>query len=258
MSSAATIRPPARAGRVVVRPTGARHMAGVAGGLPGPSSEGQRPPRPRAALDAEPHPSAPILAVDGRPLVRAGLARLAAGALECPVEPVSDLAEARAVIRATGCAPRALLIGVRRGQDPKALVGDAMRFGVPVICAIDDQNEALVRSALAAGASGYVVIEQAETTSLRATLRGIEAGEPAASIGSGETADQDAGRAAPMTGRSLEVLGSLADGLHDHEIAIRLGISTSSVRKHIASAQTRLRARTRTQAVAMAAREGLL
>ena len=40
--------------------------------------------------------------------------------------------------------------------------------------------------------------------------------------------------------------------------AIRLGISTSSVRKHIASAQTRLGARTRTQAVATAARVGLL
>ena len=74
----------------------------------------------------------------------------------------------------------------------------------------------------------------------------------------GGLGDVRADRPASVTERSLEVLGSLADGLHDHEIAIRLGISTSSVRKHIASAQTRLGARTRTQAVATAAREGLL
>jgi DNA-binding NarL/FixJ family response regulator len=61
-----------------------------------------------------------------------------------------------------------------------------------------------------------------------------------------------------ITARSLEVLRSLAEGLHDDEIAERLGISTSSVRKHICGAQERLRARTRTQAVAMAARWGFL
>jgi DNA-binding CsgD family transcriptional regulator len=54
------------------------------------------------------------------------------------------------------------------------------------------------------------------------------------------------------------VLRSLADGLHDEEIGDRLGISTSSVRKHIAASQQRLEARTRTQLVAIAARSGLL
>jgi DNA-binding NarL/FixJ family response regulator len=132
-----------------------------------------------------------------------------------------------------------------------------MRFGVPVICAVDEESEAVIRSVFAAGAHGYVVTDQLEAESLRATLAGIEAGEhvqPLIHAGVGGMR----GRAALVTERSLEVLGSLADGLHDHEIAILLGISTSSVRKHIASAQTRLGARTRTQAVATAAREGLL
>jgi DNA-binding NarL/FixJ family response regulator len=197
------------------------------------------------------------LAVDRRPLVRAGLARLAGTALECRIEAVADLAEADVALRASATEPRALLIGVRRGEDPARLVGDALRFGVPVICAIDDEDEAVARAALAAGAGGCLVIERAGAESLRATLLAIESGErrrPAGpAIGEARSV-----RTAPVTERSLEVLGSLADGLHDHEIAVRLGISTSSVRKHIASAQTRLRARTRTQAVAMAAREGLL
>jgi DNA-binding NarL/FixJ family response regulator len=216
-------------------------------------------PRRRGGGPSHPaHRSAPIVAVDRRPLVRAGLARLAGRALGCRVEAVADLAEARTVLRASGSDARALLIGVARGEDPGRMISAAMRFGVPVLCAVDDDSEMVIRSLLAAGAHGYVVIEQIEAESLRATLVGIETGERVLPPVRGRLGEAQAGRAAPMTERALEVLGSLADGLHDHEIAVLLGISTSSVRKHIASAQTRLGARTRTQAVAAAARAGLL
>ena len=162
------------------------------------------------------------------------------------------------MLRAGGCAPRALLVGLRRDEDPRPLVIGAMRFGVPVICAVDDEEGDVVPAARAAGARGHLVIERASAHALRSMLDRIESGEPAIAL-YGESASRvRAGRPAPVTERSLEVLGSLAEGLHDHEIGVRLGISTSSVRKHIAGAQTRLRARTRTQAVAMAAREGLL
>jgi DNA-binding NarL/FixJ family response regulator len=211
------------------------------------------------ALDAPGAPSeshAPVLAVDRRPLVRAGLARLGAGALGCLARGVADLPEAAALLAATGSTPRALLIGVRRGEDPTALVAEALRFGVPVICAVDDEDGLSARRALAAGADAHIVIDHADVPALRATLRRIETGELASAPAPDD--ERRIGHPAAVTQRSLEVLGSLADGLHDHEIAVRLGISTSSVRKHIASAQTRLRARTRTQAVATAAREGLL
>lgn len=210
------------------------------------------------AANGRPDPSAPIFAVDPRPLVRAGLARLASNALACRVDAVADLAEAAVALRVSGSSPRALLLGMRRDEDPRLLVTGAMRFGVPVICAVDREDDDVVSAAMAAGAGGYLVIEQASAESLRATLHRIEAGEPATALGGGPAGHVRAGGAAPVTERSLEVLGSLADGLHDHEIGVRLGISTSSVRKHIASAQTRLRARTRTQAVAVAARQGLL
>ena len=233
-------------------------MTAAASALSMPVRPVHAPPRLADATNGRLQHSAPIVAVDRRPLVRAGLARLAGSALDCRVEAVADLAEAGAVLRATASDPRALLIGVPRGEDPAQVIGEAMGFGVPVLCAVDDQSETVIRSVLAAGAHGYVVIEQLEAESLRATLSGIEAGEPVTALIGGGLGDVRADRPASVTERSLEVLGSLADGLHDHEIAIRLGISTSSVRKHIASAQTRLGARTRTQAVATAAREGLL
>jgi DNA-binding NarL/FixJ family response regulator len=210
------------------------------------------------AANGRPDPSAPIVVVDRRPLVRAGLARLASTTLACRVDAVADLAEAAVALRVRGSAPRALLLGMRRDEDPTPLVTSAMRFGVPVICAVDSKDDDVAPAAIAAGAGAYLVIEQASGESLRAALHRIEAGEPEAALGVGSASHVQAGEGAPVTERSLEVLGSLADGLHDHEIGVRLGISTSSVRKHIASAQTRLRARTRTQAVAVAARQGLL
>lgn len=233
-------------------------MAAAASALIAPVRPVHAPPRLARAARVEAQRSAPIVAVDRRPLVRAGLARLAGSTLDCRVEAVADLAEVPAALRALESDPRALLIGVPRGEDAARMIGEAMRFGVPVVCALDDETEAVTRSALAAGAHGYVVIEQIEAESLRATLSGIESGEPVPSPVGGGRGDVRAGGAASVTERSLEVLGSLANGLHDHEIAIRLGISTSSVRKHIASAQTRLGARTRNQAVAAAARAGLL
>ena len=233
-------------------------MSAAASVLKTPPRGVHAPPRLADVADGRPQLSAPIVAVDRRPLVRAGLARLAAGALDCRVEAVADLAEAGALLRAIEPGFRALLIGVPGGEDPSQMVGGAMRFGVPVICAVDEESEAVIRSVLAAGAHGYVVTDQLEAESLRATLSGIEAGEPVQPLIDAGVGGMRAGRAALVTKRSLEVLGSLADGLHDHEIAILLGISTSSVRKHIASAQARLGARTRTQAVATAAREGLL
>jgi DNA-binding NarL/FixJ family response regulator len=210
------------------------------------------------AADGRTDPSAQIVAVDRRPLVRLGLARLAGNALACRVEAVADLAEAAAVFRASDAPPRAVLLGTARNEDPGLLVTGAMRFGVPVICAVDNEEDDVLPAAIAAGARACLVIGQASAESLRATMSRIEAGEPATALAGGPASHARAGRGAPVTERSLEVLGSLADGLHDHEIGVRLGISTSSVRKHIASAQTRLRARTRTQAVAMATREGLL
>jgi DNA-binding NarL/FixJ family response regulator len=114
-----------------------------------------------------------------------------------------------------------------------------------------------MRSALAAGADGYLVLDLADAETVRVTIAAVLAGRRAIPPELRGSCSQ-LHRNVVITARSLEVLRSLADGLHDDEIAERLGISTSSVRKHICGAQERLRARTRTQAVAMAARRGFL
>ncbi|MBD0364164.1 MAG: response regulator transcription factor, partial [Coleofasciculus sp. C3-bin4] len=61
-----------------------------------------------------------------------------------------------------------------------------------------------------------------------------------------------------LTPREIEVLGMLALGLSNKTIAKRLGISDHTVKFHVSSIFTKLNASTRTEAVAVGARLGLI
>lgn len=198
-----------------------------------------------------------IFAVDSRPLLRSGLAGVARRAFGAGALPVSDLDQAAAASRFLDAEPRAVLLGLRTGDDPAALLEHARRIAATVILVLDLSDAALIRAALAAGADGYMLVEQTNPDELRSTLEAAETGIRAIPP---ELHHARPGGAEPaaITDRCLEVLRLLAAGLHDDEIASELAISTSSVRKHVANAQQRLAARTRTQAVALATRGGLL
>ena len=73
-------------------------------------------------------------------------------------------------------------------------------------------------------------------------------------IASRSAAEDPAG----LTGRELEVLTLLADGLRDADIAERLVVSPRTVHHHVSAIMGKLDARTRTAAVAAAARLGLV
>jgi DNA-binding CsgD family transcriptional regulator len=81
-----------------------------------------------------------------------------------------------------------------------------------------------------------------------ADVRVVEAGE----------ARPSAGREAAFTARELEVLALLAEGASNKLIARRLGISTHTAKYHVASLLDKLDAVSRTDAVAHAARLGVL
>jgi NarL family two-component system response regulator YdfI len=61
-----------------------------------------------------------------------------------------------------------------------------------------------------------------------------------------------------LTNRERQVLGLLADGLGNKQIAGRLGISTNTVKTHLELLFDKLGVSSRTEAVATAARRGLL
>lgn len=62
----------------------------------------------------------------------------------------------------------------------------------------------------------------------------------------------------PLTPRESEVLAMLAEGLGNKQIAPRLGITEHTVKYHIASIFAKLGASSRTEAVAIGARRGLV
>jgi DNA-binding CsgD family transcriptional regulator len=61
-----------------------------------------------------------------------------------------------------------------------------------------------------------------------------------------------------LSPRERQVLGLLAEGHTSAETAAALGIGEETVQTHVRRAMTKLSARTRTQAVAIALRHGLL
>ena len=75
-----------------------------------------------------------------------------------------------------------------------------------------------------------------------------------ASQGEGGIARQDTG----ITPRELEVLGIMAKGAPNKTLALRLGISEHTVKFHVNSIMGKLGAQSRTEAVVLATRLGLI
>ncbi len=64
--------------------------------------------------------------------------------------------------------------------------------------------------------------------------------------------------AEPLTGRERQILGMLAEGLSNRRIAERLTISENTVKAHVAAMLAKLGAASRTEAVTLGIRLGLL
>jgi two-component system, NarL family, response regulator len=218
------------------------------------------PPFPldRAVLPMEGPVQQCLLIVDRRPVVRSGLAQIAAGASESVrAVAMSDLEGAAAEAHFMGAAPRAIVLGFCPGDDPAEMVHVARALAPAVICIVDRGEPALLRSASSAGADAYLMLDEVAPESIRDALVALDAGVKV--IPAALRVDRArAARSPALTARCREVLEALAAGLRDDEIANRLGITIRSVRKHIAVAQERLEARTRVHALAIAAREGLI
>jgi DNA-binding NarL/FixJ family response regulator len=96
---------------------------------------------------------------------------------------------------------------------------------------------------------------------LAAAVRAVHAGllvlhpEALAPSRSGGTA---VAPGAPLTSREREIVELMADGANNRTIAARLAISRHTVKFHVASILAKLGARSRTEAVALALRRGLL
>ena len=134
---------------------------------------------------------------------------------------------------------------------------------VAVVVLTSYADDELVRGALEAGASGYV-LKDADTDEVAAAVRAADRGElqldPAVArrlLSSLGAASRDQAKT-DLTTRELEVLRLVGVGAANKEIALQLGISERTARTHVSNILGKLGLASRTQAALWAVREGLV
>jgi two-component system, NarL family, response regulator NreC len=206
-----------------------------------------------------------VLIVDDHAVVRAGLRLLLEA--EDGLEPVGEAGSAReAVFQARSTKPDVILLDVvmpdQSGLDVlPTLLHEHPETKVLVLSMQDDPQ--YVKQAFAAGASGYVLKEAADTEVV-AAIREVAAGgryvhpELGARLVDAETAAERRAEEDPLSEREREVLRLLALGHTNQEISKQLYISVRTAETHRAHIMQKLRLSSRAELVRYALEQGLL
>jgi NarL family two-component system response regulator LiaR len=132
---------------------------------------------------------------------------------------------------------------------------------IQVIALTSFKEKELVEGAMEAGAIGYL-LKNVSADELAKAIREAHAGRPTLAPEAAQALIQAARRPPALgfdlTEREREVLALLVEGLNNPEIAERLVVSRSTVKFHVSSILSKLGAASRTEAVAVAVKEGLL
>jgi two-component system response regulator NreC len=206
-----------------------------------------------------------VLIVDDHAVVRAGL-RLLLEAEE-DIEPVAEASSAReAVFEARTARPDVILLDVvmpdQSGLDVlPQLLEESPESYVLVLSMQDDPQ--YVRQAFAAGASGYVLKEAADTEvvdAIREVARGGRYVHPTlgARLVEADAEERKRAESDPLSEREREVLRLLALGHTNQEIAKMLYISVRTAETHRAHIMQKLRLQSRAELVRYALEQGLL
>jgi DNA-binding NarL/FixJ family response regulator len=135
-----------------------------------------------------------------------------------------------------------------------ALRGQFPHARIIILTTSDSQGD--IQRSLRAGAAAYVLKSMPKNELLH-IIRSVHAGKrhipSEVAIKLVENLDLD-----NLTGRELEVLHLIRDGLRNKQIADRLSIAESTVNFHIKNLVDKLGANDRTHAVTIAVRRGLL
>jgi two-component system NarL family response regulator len=125
-----------------------------------------------------------------------------------------------------------------------------------VLAVAESDRECDIRAAIAAGVQGYLLVDDAPEHLVAAVRTVQPSGRILSPKVASRLAESVAGEA--LTQREQAVLGLVIDGLCNKLIANQLGITAGTVKSHLRSAFGKLGVGSRTQAVAMAQRRGML
>lgn len=132
---------------------------------------------------------------------------------------------------------------------------------IDVIAVTSFIEEARIRAALEAGATGYL-LKDADAEDVADAIRAAVAGEvrldpvAAAALASGLRAPKSVVQ--DLTPRERDVIVLVAEGRTNREIGKRLGVAERTARTHVSNILTKLGLVSRTQAAMWAVREGLV
>lgn len=205
-----------------------------------------------------------VLIVAASPAARAGLHSLLSGVSGLTVLEASAGPDGLTRLLAAVEADVVLLALESRGTIPLPLPVAPDRAGrEPAVVVLgQDVDDGWISRAMRAGARAALPAT-ATAEQIIAAIAAVAAGLTVVPGDTRAPRDRPALRSVtllvpPLTHREIEVLVALADGAGNKAIGARLGISTHTVKTHVASIFAKLGASTRAEAVASAARLGLI
>ncbi|MFB7585413.1 response regulator [Streptomyces sp. NPDC056169] len=205
-----------------------------------------------------------VLLVDDHQVVRRGLRTFLE--VQDDIEVVGEASDgAEGVARAEELRPDVVLMDVKMpGTDGIEALKRLRELANParVLIVTSFTEQRTVVPALRAGASGYVY-KDIDPEALAGAIRSVHAGhvllqpEVAGALLSQEDSPGGTGRGSTLTEREREVLGLIADGRSNREIARALVLSEKTVKTHVSNILMKLDLADRTQAALWAVRNGL-
>jgi DNA-binding NarL/FixJ family response regulator len=212
-----------------------------------------------------------VMLADDQVLVRAGFRALLDA--QSDIEVVGEAADgAEAVELARSLEPDIVLMDIRMpGVDGLAAtrkIADDERLNqVRVVILTTFDIDEYVFEALRAGASGFLV-KNTEPAELVQAVRVVAAGDAllspsvtkrlVAEFAQRAKEPPPAGGLDALTAREREVMGLVAEGLSNEEIAGRLVVSPATAKTHVSRAMVKLGTRDRAQLVVLAYESGLV
>lgn len=211
--------------------------------------------------DSEGQPQVRCLVVDDHAAVREGIKMILSRDRELTVVGEAGTGNA-AVELADRRRPDVIIMDVRMSpmdgfEATRQITAAHPEIGIVMYTAHGERG--LLAEGLDCGARGYVLKDAPPDDIVRAVKRVAEGGayvDP--TLASDLVSPRATDRLPALSGREREVLGLLANGLSNPDIAARLFISPETVRTHVRNAMAKLEADTRTQAVAVALRYALI
>ncbi|OQX19278.1 MAG: DNA-binding response regulator [Desulfobulbaceae bacterium A2] len=212
-----------------------------------------------------------LVLVDDQALIRAGIRGLLD--LTPDIRVVAEAADGEAAVQViTEAAPDVVLLDVRMPRlSGIGVVEELTRRGVlpPILLLTTFDDDQALLEGMRAGARGFL-LKDVSLEQLTDAIRRVAAGDvlfqPAATrervtasaAGAGVPPARDGGYQESLTRREREVLGLLATGWNNREIAVALHLNEGTVKNHVSNILAKLGVRDRTRAVLKAMQQGLL